>query len=98
MTLRCKPGDLAFIVRSYCGNEGKIVRVVKLVGERLLEFQDGRIERFHDCWQVDPPMMSWNGRTADKIADCCLRPLRGDPSGKEVQDLYSLPKPQEVTA
>ena len=33
MTLNCKAGDLAIVVKSFTGNEGKIVRCIRLADD-----------------------------------------------------------------
>lgn len=97
--MNCKPGDLAIVVRSYAGNEGKIVRCLKLapgITRALLpngDFEVGAI------WEIDRPLKSWAG-CSDKFApDSSLRPIR-DPGDDAVDEtLLRLPSPrQEVTA
>lgn len=44
--MNCKEGDLAMIVKSKAGNEGKIVRCIQYVGA-----VDGVLPK--DCWLID---------------------------------------------
>jgi hypothetical protein len=40
MTLNCKQGDMAIVVRSRAGNAGKVVTCLEFIGEGP-EFEDG---------------------------------------------------------
>ena len=46
--LRCKKGDLAILLRSDLGNEGKIVDVLEFSGRTF--FIDGSVSE--NCWDV----------------------------------------------
>ena len=75
MTLNCKAGDLAIVVRSQAGNEGKIVRCVRLVGERNILLRDGRMVTSW-VWEIDSLLPSWGGQVSNLVEDCLLRPIR----------------------
>ena len=57
MTLRCKPGDLAIIVKSVSGNEGKIVVVGKFLGNAEAMIY-GKVCKMpaNDYWEIDRPI------------------------------------------
>ena len=86
--MNCKPGDLAIIVSSKAGNEGRIVRCLEFIGEvRGLE---GR-----DRWRIDQAIKS--EYTATFTAnDSQLRPIRDQPGDDETLSWAS--KPELATA
>lgn len=84
--MNCKQGDLAIVVRSKAGNEGRIVRCVRWAGvsvdERLVFHADG-------LWEVSPPL-TWENPFGDTIElpvfpDAYLRPIRGDLLDEETE-------------
>lgn len=97
--MRCKPGDLAIVVSSDCGNEGKIVRCLRLHtsvthdldGATFSESASRRGPR----WVVDPPLpvVYESGRHCFALtcADSALRPLRPErePSSVTTEDTAS---------
>lgn len=85
--MNCKPGDLAVVVRSEAGNEGKIVRVIRFIGfgERFAD----------DCWHVEPALRGTH-RMHNDVSDSRLRPIRDNDGEDEM--LRIVGKPQEVTA
>lgn len=83
--MNCKPGDLALIVRSTAGNEGKVVTCLRFVGD-VRGFQSA------DYWLIDRMLNTRLGGEVPYVSDSFLRPIRpGDISDEEVRDLY-LPK------
>ena len=93
--MNCKQGDLAIIVRSTCGNEGKIVHCLELfpAGFALIHPDLGPV------WRVDRRISSiWsNGSVAFDdchVPDSALRPIRGD----LLDDSETSTQPREVTA
>jgi hypothetical protein len=83
MKLNCRPGDLAVIVRSTAGNEGKIVRCLQLV---MAAGPFG----FGPRWITDPPVLSsWN-RPVPPL-DACLRHLRDSDGEDEMLRLAGRP-------
>lgn len=89
MKLNCKQGDLAIIVKSTAGNEGKIVRCLEYMGviSHITDtagdtWRYGRGPR--PVWRIDRTInfRSTYGFDADVqvgyCSDECLRPLRGD--------------------
>ena len=86
--MNCKPGDLAIVVKSIAGNEGKIVRVLRLHPNPPFNFFDG------PRWFIDRVLLDNAGDPIDHLADVVLRPIRGT----ELQDetLTWAGKPKEV--
>jgi hypothetical protein len=90
--MNCKPGDLAVFVRSTCGNEGLIVRCI-----RLLTKEEMWERRLHPdtfpCWLTDTPTKCSWGKPDPSAPDAYIRPIR-DP-GEDARDetLEWLPVP-----
>ena len=96
--LNCKPGDLAIVVRSYAGNEGKILTCVRLASvseQRALGYS---VELEGPMWVTDRATVNTAGKTDFLMPDDRLRPLRGGSSEDEVLRLVGRPahvgKPQ----
>ncbi len=76
--MNCKQGDLAIIVKSNCGNEGKILTCVKFIGSHFL------YPELSDLWETDIELNSYylydksNAPKDRLIPDSQLRPLLGD--------------------
>lgn len=90
--LNCRPGDLAVIVRSAAGNEGKIVQCIEL--DRFMRWQSlGGKEWTAPGWRVDQVLRGTGGTPDNWIEDSLLRPIR-DP-GEDAQDetLLWIPVP-----
>jgi hypothetical protein len=71
--MNCKQGDLAIIVRSVAGNEGKIVRCLRLVPWG----HDGGRKFEGPRWIVDRPLPASRGLPITSVADFSMRPIRG---------------------
>jgi hypothetical protein len=84
MKLNCKQGDLAVIVRSQAGNEGKVVQCLRLVLNEYHAFPGPR-------WLIDRPVPHSTQGTALTVADCALRPLRDGEGEDEMLRLVGLP-------
>lgn len=91
MKLNCKPGDLAVIVKSSCGNEGVIVTCVEFLG--VLQFVDPRGNPTYQApaWRVDKKIRTIGGATEDRIPDFRLRPLRDNPGQDETLTWLDVP-------
>ena len=88
--MNCKPGDLAIVVKSMCGNEGKVVECKRLLG--AVEFADGEVRVSWELTQKLPV-----GRHRHNIfPDAWLRPIR--PSDGTDETLIWAGKPEGVTA
>lgn len=94
--MNCKPGDLAVIVRSYAGNEGKIVRCIRLVDYVCWGRPDGS-EVVAPTWKIDRELRGCRGDVSDQIEDSLLSPIRpGDITDEEVRELYAPKTLQEA--
>lgn len=85
MKLNCKQGDLAVVVRSWAGNEGKIVQCVRLLPGGPDWIEDG------PRWEIDRGVPSRNGYPLFSVADSCLRPLRDSEGEDEALRLVGRP-------
>jgi hypothetical protein len=93
--MNCKPGDLAVIIRSVSGNEGKIVRVLRMSKEKIgLLAPDGF--KHGIVWDIDPHLPGWNGLIAKWALDYQLRPIR-DNDGED-ETLTWAGKPESINA
>lgn len=84
--MNCKPGDLAIVIRSVAGNEGKIVRCV-----RSTVYRAGL--GFGLRWWTEPVLFGPFGEPQAPL-DACLRPIRG--SGGTDETLTWAGKPQQL--
>lgn len=90
--MNCRPGDLAIIVKSVAGNEGKIVRCIRLLpsgSDKKFVFDGPR-------WVIDRPVPDSIGLEISSLADCALRPIRDNDGEDEM--LRITGKPQEISA
>lgn len=85
--LNCKPGDLAVVVRSQQGNEGRIVRCLRLIPEFRW------VSGVHPSWEIDVELHNTDPRGRRLIPDYRLRPLRdpGEDARDETLDWKALP-------
>lgn len=95
--MNCKQGDLAVIVRSYAGNEGKIVRCVRLSYAPCLLPGGALIERC-PLWETDAVLLGCSGRSDEFVPDFQLRPIRDNDGEDEMLRIAGLPNKQEVAA
>jgi hypothetical protein len=100
--MNCKPGDLAVIVRSTSGNEGKFVTVLRWIG--AYTFYHG--ERLSDCWLVrlEQDMRPKSGGVyhagqEHAFPDSWLKPIRdpGEDAKDETLQWKEVPKEGELT-
>lgn len=82
--MNCKEGDLAIVVRSYAGNEGKIVQCLELL--RVDYDHYGKFEDDVPSWRIDRPLANALGQFSYIIPDNQLRPL--NPPGPEEDVLH----------
>lgn len=89
MNLRCKVDDIAFMVKSCAGNEGKICKVLKFLGENPIF--DGVLWCIDEgpCWLVEYPSKTRTSLgdpfTIMPCPDAFLRPIR--PNEEEDESL-----------
>lgn len=72
---RCKAGDLAIIIHSKAGNEGKIVTCLKYLG-RVRTFSGD------DYWEIDQELTDTWGLKGSRCRDSDMRPF-GKPDGED---------------
>ena len=84
--MNCKTGDLAIVVKSKAGNEGKIVTCLELIPAyvNVLDVNGVFITFNQPFWKVDQEMKMFNNHTGNITAnsyyctDSCLLPLKAD--------------------
>lgn len=72
--MNCKPGELAIIVKSVTGNEGKIVTCVRLASD--IEISDNGLCLRGPVWVIDRAINSLWGPQINFAFDAQLRPIR----------------------
>ena len=77
MKLNCRPGDLAIVVKSAAGHEGKILTCLRYIGP-----VPGYSHK--DNWEVDRALPGTLGGMDPIFPDSYLRPLRGDDLSQEI--------------
>lgn len=95
--MNCKQGDLAVFVRSEAGNEGKIVRCVRLNG--LVPYwapNGGVVDRWQ--WETDTYVVNAFGQMVNVANDDYLRPIRdpGDDAQDETLQWLDVPSKETV--
>ena len=83
--MNCKQGDVAVVVRSESGNEGKIVRCLECV---FKSWPFGVGPR----WVTDPPLNNLF-YSAIPILDSWLKPLRDSEGEDEMLRIAGFPQP-----
>ena len=100
--MNCKQGDIAIVVRSIAGNEGKIVRCLRLATEE--EITQNNILKNGTIWRIDIPLAKRGVRTrrlkpAIPFArDANLRPIRDPGTDATDETLTWLPVPTKEAA
>ena len=92
--MNCQKGDMAIVVRSECGNEGKIVTCLKLEPE-VHWFTGGVCTGVEPGWFVDIELIGSDGVWDNLIADSALSPIRDQPG--EDETLIWAPVPHKET-
>ena len=92
--MNCKQGDLALIVKSVAGNEGKIVRCVKLHKNLLVNFPNG--QKQEDVWEIDRKLPSINNSVSNLCVSHWLKPIRDQDGEDEMIKIAGYPKVKEV--
>lgn len=80
MTLRCRPGDLAIVVRAKPARTwgiGRIVRVIELAPPGT--FAEG------PAWRTADRIYGPAGDSYGHVLDACLRPIRPDADPVDVE-------------
>ena len=91
--MNCKQGDIAIIVKSHSGNEGKIVRCLRLIGNKDWRRPDGQIASML-TWETDVSLSTRSGRRINAVPDEVLRPIcdPGEDATDETFTWLSLPQ------
>lgn len=92
--MNCKQGDMAIIVRSAAGHEGKIVTCLEYMG-RKLGIGPGQKVVEHDIWRIDRKLPSWQGEATDLFPDEFLKPIR-DPGDDAVDEMIKITQFDEL--
>ena len=79
--MNCKQGDIAIVIRSTMGNEGKIVQCIRYIPE----YQGSA-----DWWELD--VISPEGKPYG-IKDSWLKPIRGEDGPDQSLNWIPVPKP-----
>lgn len=103
--MNCKKGDLAVIVRSMAGNEGRIVQCLRIATDAELSEANIYTGLPHPFWVTDkqlPCAFSFGGHSSGVshafIPDAWLRPIRDSDGTDEMLRIAGLPKRDEVKA
>jgi len=91
--MNCKPGDLAIVVKSAAGNEGKIVRCERLASS--LELKETLYNPNYPTWVIDQPLKTKFGFYRALAPDFFLRPIRNPGEDAKDQTLEWLPVPSK---
>ena len=97
--MNCKPGDMAIFVKSFAGNEGKIVTCIRLATQQELHAVNYTTEN-GPVWITDTELPTTNqGISLAFAIDDYIRPLR-DPGDDAEDETFSwkcwkAPKIQE---
>ena len=93
--MNCKQGDIAVIVESGSGNEGKIVQCMELL-QNITCFDKFGVETCGPAWVISMPLPDWAGELGHVIHDRQLRPIRDNPGADETLTWCDVPS--KVTA
>lgn len=93
--MNCVKGDLAVIVRSWSGNDGKIIRCVGFMGAQPW-YEHGRGWVDEATWEIDQELPNGKGFVLNQICDSQLRPIRDQPGADE--SLTWAGRPAELPA
>lgn len=98
--MNCKPGELAIVVRSTVGNEGRIVRCLHLASDGDMNRHGVWIGGADPVWLLDG-LCRWvhpllGERLVPFMTDSALRPIR-DNDGED-ETLTWAGKPEEALA
>jgi len=100
--MNCKQGDLAIVVRSSAGNEGKIVTCLRLATIEEIE-QTNLRKDMYPYWAIDqalPTRTYITNRPAGNfsfVPDCVLKPLRDNEGEDETFQWAGKPCDANVT-
>ncbi len=91
--LNCWPGCWAIMVKSYAGNEGKVVRCVEFLGEMKFKMAGKDF-----AWRIDRKLPAASGGVSDVAMDSALRPLHDSDGQDEMLRIACLPNKETTPA
>ena len=94
--MNCKPGDLAVVVKSWAGNEGRIVRVIRICQKTSKEQNidsRGILTTPEPYWVIDQALPDFEGTLHKTFADSQLRPIRDPGDDAQDESLSWIPVP-----
>lgn len=94
--MNCKQGDLAVIVHSNAGNEGKFVTCVRLASDEEVARAGYSVRSGEPCWILDAELKLTNNSKEKIGIDKWMRPIR-DNDGED-ETLQWAPVPTKGTA
>ena len=94
--MNCKQGDIAIVVLSFAGNEGKIVRCMRPLIMKWKRY-DGSTY-MSESWEIDIALPDRYGVLSKYTQDRQLRPIRDPGNDATDETLTWLPVPTKETA
>jgi len=95
--MNCKPGDLAIQVRSYAGNEGRVMTCIRLATrDEISKF--GFSILLGAVWLTDQLLVTNHGTQTPLSADSLLRPIRDTPGEDETLQWLDVPTTEKANA
>ena len=95
--MNCKPGDLAVFVRSKAGNEGKIVRCIRLATSEEID-RWYHTDKRGPVWLIDQLVVRMYGTSAPLALDVNLRPIRPQPDDAVDEVIQRIGTPHKEVA
>lgn len=93
--MNCKPGDLAIVVKSWAGNEGKVVTCIRLA--TFAELQKTEMDpSLGPLWLVDKLLNGTFGEPEPYVFDCQLKPIRPNDGEDEMIRIAGKPHDQTI--
>lgn len=93
--MNCKSGDLAILIKSQAGNEGKICNVLHFVGENPVINGELFCYGHGPCWMVEYASITRYGygdpRKTGPCPDAWLRPVSGLPDEQTTDEELKQP-------
>lgn len=91
--MNCKPGDLAVIVRSSNGNEGRFLRCIRLASYDEASYQSIAWWMMHGpVWVTDSKLPCTDGSFTNLYPDDRLRPIRDNDGEDEMLRIAGKPE------
>lgn len=97
--MNVKQGDLAIIVKSMAGNEGKVCKVLKFSGIRGYGDHGGMADFVEQSWLCEFPRpikfahKGWIPSAVANVPDAWLRPISGIPDEESTDTNHPIKEP-----